>query len=447
MDGRGARTRDICRRGDLVILNYSVVLFADTDDITAGAGRSVYGISLLERHLRVFASLGARRVTVVGPAPGRGSKVRADGYDERWFAELLAVDCVGADESPARWLPGKDEVALVLDAHHLYDPRVLRAMVEGGPNRKAADSAVRESCRLLVADADLLASLTARWSGSESLWSSLDSSPESTCPVFDLREMDPYIVDLRRSLPPWWVVLDSDRKARRAEALLIDAAQKGTLDFPAEFIHPPLENLLTKWISAGTVTPNQVTTLTILLAFLATGLLAVGQSGPGYTAAGLIIAFIVGVLDGVDGKLARVTVRCTRFGDRFEHILDVIWELTWYWALGWMLGGGGDAAGPFVLASVITLFYLLDKAATGMFKSRQGIELFDYEPMDRFFRRIGARRNTNVLLLLGGTATGMLEEAFTCVAIWTVITATFHWTRAIWVLSKPTSSGEAKRFP
>ena len=418
-------------------MRFSVVLFADTEALAAGAGRSIYGISLLERHLRVFASLGARRVTVVGPSPGRGSTVRVDGFDDRWYRELDAVDYVSADESPTRWLPGKDERALVMDAAHLYDPRVLRAMIDGGPNRRAEDSAVRESCRLLVADADLLAGLTTSWTGSESLWSTLDSVQESTCPVFDLRDIDPYIVDLRRSLPPWWLAVDSDLKIRRAEALLTDAAQKGTLDFPAEFIHPPLENLLTKWISASTVTPNQVTTLSVLLAFLTTGLLAAGQMGTGYLAAGLVIAFIVGVLDGVDGKLARVTVRCTRFGDRYEHILDVVWELTWYWALGWMLSAGGEAVGPFVLATVITLFYLFDKAATGMFKSRQGIELFDYAPVDRFFRRIGARRNTNVLLMLAGMAVGMLEEAFTCVAIWTVITAAFHWTRAIWLLSQP----------
>ncbi|MCY3770526.1 MAG: CDP-alcohol phosphatidyltransferase family protein [Gemmatimonadetes bacterium] len=426
-------------------MKFSVVLFADTDATAAGAARPVYGIPLLERHLRVFASLGARRVSVVGPAPGRGSSVRIDGFDGRWFRELGAVDCVRTDESPARWLPGKDETALVLDAHHLYDPRVLRDLIDGGSNRRAVDQAVRASCRLLVADADLLTELAASWTGSESLWSALDTAPESACSVYDLRDMDPYIVDLRRSLPPFWLVLDSDRKVQQAEMLLIDAAQKGTLDFPAEFIHPPLENVLTKWVSAGPVTPNQVTTLTIVLAFLTTGLLAAGQLASGYLIAGLVIAFIVGVLDGVDGKLARVTVRCTRFGDRYEHILDVVWELTWYWALGWMLSGGGALVGPFVLSTVITLFYLLDKTATGMFKSRQGIELFDCEPVDRFFRRIGARRNTNVLLLLGGTAAGMLEEAFTFVAIWTVITAAFHWTRAIWLMSKPAAADEENR--
>ncbi len=415
-------------------MKFSVVLFADTDSITAGVARSVYGISLLERHLRVFADLGARRVSVIGPAAGHTLQARVDGFDETWFRALQVVDCVGTDESPASWFPEEDEPALVLDANYLHDPRILRTILEGGSNKRVVDSTARASVRLLVADADLLRALTATWTGSESFWSALAAAPESICPVYDLRDMDPYIVNLRRRLPPWWLVLDSDRKTRRAERLLIDAAQKGTLDFPAEFIHPPLENLLTKWISAGPVTPNQITTLTVALAFLTTGLLAAG-----YPVIGLIIAFFVGVLDGVDGKLARTTVRCTRFGDRYEHILDVVWELTWYWALGWMLSGagGGDQAVPVVLGGVITLFYLLDKAATGMFKSRRGIELFDYEPVDRFFRRIGARRNTNVLLLLAGALAGMLGEAFAVVALWTVITAGFHWTRAIWLLSKP----------
>ena len=417
-------------------MSFSVVLFADTETSAAGAGRSVYGFTMLERHLRVFTSLGARRITVVGPPGERGPEVQVEGFDDHWFQEVHPVSCVRADESPVRWLPEKDESVLAMDAHHLYDQRVLSAMIDGGPNRKAVDSQARESCRLLVADAGLLERLTASWTGSESLWSTLDGTPEASCSAFDLCDMDPYIVDLRRSLPAWWLILDSDLETNRAEALLIDAAQKGTLDFPAEFIHPPLENLLAKWTSASTVTPNQVTTLTVLLAFLGTGLMAAGYLASGYLAAGLIIAFVVGVLDGVDGKLARVTVRCTRFGDRYEHILDVVYELTWYWAIGWMLSGGGAMAGPFVLSTVITLFYLLDKSATGMFKSRQGIELFDYEPVDRFFRRIGARRNTNVLLLLGGTAVGMPEESFTFVAIWTVVTAAFHWTRAIWLMSK-----------
>ena len=96
--------------------------------------------------------------------------------------------------------------------------------------------------------------------------------------------MNPYVVNLRRSLSAWWLILDSDQKVVQAEALLIDASQKGTLDFPAEFIHPPLENRATKWVSASTVTPNQVTTLTVLLAFLGAGLMV-----SGYLVTGLII--------------------------------------------------------------------------------------------------------------------------------------------------------------
>lgn len=414
-----------------------MVLFADTETRMIGAGRMVYGFTLLERHLRVFGSLGARRITIVGPPGKGGCDSPFDGFDDRWYRNVHPVTFVGADESPDRWLPAdKGESVLVLNADHLYDNRVLSALVEGETNRKVIDSESRECCRLLVANTCLLNHLTESWYDSDALWSKLDVTSETLCSKFDIREMNPYVVNLRRSLSAWWLILDSDQKVVQAEALLIDASQKGTLDFPAEFIHPPLENRATKWVSASTVTPNQVTTLTVLLAFLGAGLMV-----SGYLVTGLIIGFIVGILDGVDGKLARVTVRCTEFGDRYEHILDVIYELTWYWAIGWMLSNSGAEAVHYVSSAVITLFYLLDKAATGMFKSKRGKELFDYAPIDRIFRRIGARRNTNVLLLLIGTAIGMAGETFILVTIWTVVTAGFHWTRAIWLLSKSRSVG------
>ena len=107
-----------------------------------------------------------------------------------------------------------------------------------------------------------------------------------------------------------------------------------------------------------------------------------------------------------------------------------------------MLSQNGTLTGPFIFSGTITIFYLLDKMATGIFKSRRGIELFDYAPIDRFFRRIGARRNINVLLLLGGLVIGMTEELFIFVAIWTFFTAIFHWKRSLWLLYKSRLNGK-----
>ena len=418
-------------------MNFSVVLFIDTEPKITGAQRSIYGFPLLERHFRVFASLGASQVTVIDPSDIGERETIFKRFEDIWFQELKKVNWLRVNDPTDSWLTGNDECILLLDGHHLYDERVLKAMINNGPNKKVIDTSSINPCRLLFADLNLLQNLTVNWSDSESLWSAVEGLSERSCSVFDLSIMNPYIVDLRRNISAWWVILDSDKKILTAEMFLIDAAQKGTLDFPAEFIHPPLENRVTKWISKKAVTPNQITTVTVLLAFLGTGLMALG-----FLASGLMLAFLVGILDGVDGKLARTTVRCTRFGDKYEHILDVVYELTWYWAIGWMLSQNGTLTGPFIFSGTITIFYLLDKMATGIFKSRRGIELFDYAPIDRFFRRIGARRNINFLLLLGGLVIGMTEELFIFVAIWTFFTAIFHWKRSLWLLYKSRLNGK-----
>ncbi len=410
------------------------VLLTDTDSRMEGAGRSIYGFTLLERQLRMLDALGLRRVTVVGPSNEPALEElneRIAGFEKRWFESLHPVVCAGRDDDPKEWLLAQDESILVLDAHHLYDHRILSSVMSIDSNLRVVDGACSAPCRLLKTDCALFKELTKAWRGSDSFWSTLDCISQDRCAHFDIQCIDPYVVHLRRRLPLWWIILDSEVKASQAELFLMDAAQKGTLDFPAEFIHPPLENRLSKWISKGSITPNQVTSLTIVLAILATGLLAAN-----HLVTGLLLAFIVGVLDGVDGKLARTTERCTKFGDRYEHILDVLYELTWYWAIGWMLSAGGSSLEPLLFSGVITVFYLLDKTATGWFKHRRGIELFDFEPVDRFFRRIGARRNINVLVLLAGALMGLISESFAVVTTWTVATAGFHWMRAIRGLSR-----------
>lgn len=410
-------------------MGFKVILLADNELTCQGARQHVYGIPMIERQIRVFAFLGAESVTVVGPAGDKTLKDDIDKADASWFRPVHPVAFHSADEADAAFDHGPDEAVLLIDADHLYDQRVLQVVLARGPNNRVVDSKSEEDCRLALVDGALLKRL--RQQSESSVWEALSATTNDLCDTLNIRDIDPYVVDLRRTIPTYRLPVRSEQDAAQAEALLIDAAQKGTLDFPAEFIHPPLENRLTKWVSYTKITPNHITTITNIIAFYGVWLMATGS-----LLTGLILAFVVGILDGVDGKLARVTVRCTKFGDRFEHILDNVYELAWYLAIGWMLSDGGSQLMPIVLSGVILVFYLLDRAATGFFKYRRGIELFDYAPIDRFFRRIGGRRNIYILMLLAGALTQMPSAAFQAVAAWAVITALFHWGRAIWLLLK-----------
>jgi phosphatidylglycerophosphate synthase len=243
-----------------------------------------------------------------------------------------------------------------------------------------------------------------------------------------LQDIPSYVVNLRRPLPVACFAIHGEADRRDGWRILIDATQKGTLDWPARYLHPLPENALVRLLLPTPVTPNHVTVVSNLCAFAAIGLFWQGRF---WFAVALALA--VGVLDGVDGKLARVKLLYSKFGDRLDHVLDVIYEPLWYLAIGAFLSGGGlrPAATPVALSLGIVVLYFADRATTGLFKRYKKVELFDRAPIDRFLRSIGARRNTNVLILLAGLLAGSPLAALWAVFGLTAATAGFHALRAL----------------
>src|SRR3546814_15296996 len=80
-------------------------------------------------------------------------------------------------------------------------------------------------------------------------------------------------------------------------------------------------------------------------------------------------------LDTVDGKLARVTVTHTKFGNVFDHGIDLVHPPFWYWA--WMIGLQATGMTPpdaLPLLAVIVGGYVLQRAEEGVFIARHRIE-------------------------------------------------------------------------
>ncbi|RLG46209.1 MAG: hypothetical protein DRO06_04780 [Thermoproteota archaeon] len=108
----------------------------------------------------------------------------------------------------------------------------------------------------------------------------------------------------------------------------IQRLQKGT--HVMSRIHKPVEDLIVyllydlEWLGA-----DHVSVLTYALAAVAAYLMATGSLAPA-----LILAIVVGVLDGVDGKLARLRRRPTLIG-KLEHSFDMLYEQSWYAAFTW----------------------------------------------------------------------------------------------------------------
>ena len=182
--------------------------------------------------------------------------------------------------------------------------------------------------------------------------------------------------------------MENIQQADKATDILMAAAQKGALDWPAKWIHPAPENFLVRSLLSTFITPNIVTALTAILGFTATYFFAVGHLWPA-----LILALLIGVLDGVDGKLARVKMLSSKIG-QLEHLLDKLVEYSWYFGLAYYLASTNSDSGPWVLATLLVLFSWSEAVQGEFFRRMTGKQLDDAGPLERKIRLVGARRNT-----------------------------------------------------
>jgi phosphatidylglycerophosphate synthase len=220
-----------------------------------------------------------------------------------------------------------------------------------------------------------------------------------------------------------WFPAPSAENAKLAEQLLLDAAQNGTLDLPA-IAHAPFETGIIRRLCRTRITPMQITLFTAAVSSVVTVLFA-----SGYLLAGTWLALIVGVLDGLDGKQARVKVETTELGKR-EHVLDYILELSWWLALAYHFASSGALPNAYVLALLLVGSDLVDRYAKRIAKQHTGRNLDDVAPIDRFVRLIGGRRNIYIWMFAIGLALGSADKAFAFFCYWGAGTAAVHMVRA-----------------
>jgi len=195
----------------------------------------------------------------------------------------------------------------------------------------------------------------------------------------------------------FWVDVDTKKDVERAKKLLVERSQKerGASDFVAHYFNRPIENAILKRISDHRVTPNQLTMATNALAYFVTALLLFD-----HLLIGAILMFAVGIMDGLDGKLARLHRRTTKLG-LMEHQFDLLFEFSWLLAMAIFLSQSQGLL-PLILVAFSITFIAFYRFCYDQFSRALGVSLDVYGPFERAFRRIAGRRNVyNVYILIG----------------------------------------------
>jgi 1L-myo-inositol 1-phosphate cytidylyltransferase / CDP-L-myo-inositol myo-inositolphosphotransferase len=246
-----------------------------------------------------------------------------------------------------------------------------------------------------------------------------------------------YYAPLNRELRPYWFPAPAPDRAELAKQVLLDSAQKGTLDFPAT-VHGPIETFFISHLCETPITPNQLTILTNIGAWSATFLLATGRLGWG-----LALALIVGVLDGLDGKQARVKVETSKSG-KLEHWFDAIFEISWWVAIAYYFQRSGRLPDAFRYLALLLFAQAIDGVLKSGVRFAAGRSIEELGMFERILHFISGRRNIFVWLLTIGFLLGAPNKAFIIMAWLALGTTILHLPRAIAVFSRFRKTGKPR---
>jgi len=245
----------------------------------------------------------------------------------------------------------------------------------------------------------------------------------SSLPRYELKDLD--LPSLRQNLKkrdaPY--VLPITRNSRcNLESELFERSYKGVTDFVTKWLWPaPAFRTVRFCIHAG-LSPNHITLLSLLFAVLA-GI----AFWYGFYGSGLVMGWLMTFLDTVDGKLARVTVTSSRFGDVLDHGLDIIHPPLWYIAWGMGLSADYSLSSHLpLLFGLILIGYIGGRLCEGAFQFWvASFDIFIWRPLDSFNRLITARRNPNLVLLTLGWLAGRPDIGLLSVVIWHLLSTGF----------------------
>ncbi|MER5707204.1 DUF5941 domain-containing protein [Streptomyces sp. NPDC002122] len=137
------------------------------------------------------------------------------------------------------------------------------------------------------------------------------------------------------------------------EAVRLRSAVKAQDGFFTTFCVSPYSRYLARWCARRGLTPNQVTTASLLTALIAAGCAATGERG-GYVAAGVLL-LVSFVLDCTDGQIARYSLQYSTLGAWLDATFDRAKEYAFYAGLALGSARNGDDVWALALGAMVLM--------------------------------------------------------------------------------------------
>ncbi len=324
----------------------------------------LFGIPLIERIIRCAIEAGADDFFVVIGYQGEGVRVFLDRLAERLGIGITTI--VNEDwekENGLSVLKARDclyEPFLLLMADHLFDPSIVRKLIEfsladGGialgvdGNRSNPLVDLEDVTRVKTEGGKIrdIGKNIKEYNGFDTglfvctpaIFTTLERCAEETSDTSlsgAVRELATHgLVNAVDINGQFWIDVDDPEAFRRAENALLANLRGKTHDGPiARFLNRPLSIRISRRLVNYSITPNQISLFSVLFSILAAVLLSLGS----YLALflGGVLAQFASVIDGCDGEVARLKFQSSDYGKWLDAVLDrysdafLLFGLTWH---------------------------------------------------------------------------------------------------------------------
>ena len=403
------------------------------------AFEKVYSIALIERLLRQLFELGIRKhVTVIlTPNTQLDRCLRQDFWPrfllefDTMFSEAPLLQLVNSEEAT-------DQPALLLEGDGIYDDRVLKQLLTSRNSLRIHGRNKAETPLAVIVHPEDRQHLRINTQPMQEFLH--QGVQKGWLQLLSVDDMDHYIRDLRQTAVPSLLKLQHTECIRTIENELYEKTFKGVMDFIATYIYRIPVRELVRLLAPTRITPNHITTLSVICSFAAIPLFVMG-----WLWTGLAVAFTFIIADSLDGKLARLTIRLSKVAGHVDHFTSPLFEAGYYLAWGWHFSGGDVFTWPGTAGLLLFGFFGLDRITTSVFGLKFRHSLLDYTVADARFHLIAGRRTINLFIMTLGCAFQRPILALYAITIWMCITMLWHMYRfALHAYSSKLSSSIAR---
>ncbi|MGR4848247.1 DUF5941 domain-containing protein [Streptomyces sp. LARHCF252] len=283
--------------------------------------------------------------------PVPGSSIEAD-LRSLGFAVRSAADTAEAETLLAA-VPGEERVALV-DARFVGHVHALRL---GLTDPRFPLAAIPGAVTAQPAGRQALTRAMARENSAGGGTTLVDSLADRILTALDTDGTEVHRPELGSLVATVPADPQARNEARTAltevddEAVRLKSAVKSRDGFFTTYCISPYSRYIARWCARRGLTPNQVTTASLITALIAAACAATGTRG-GFVAAGvLLIASFV--LDCTDGQLARYSLQYSTLGAWLDATFDRAKEYAYYAGLALGAARGGDDVWGLALGAMV----------------------------------------------------------------------------------------------